>query len=147
MEGLEIKEVKTEEEFAQCLAVRRAVFIDEIGVPEDIEVDEYDMLNGGCTHFLMLCGGQPVGAFRCLAGGGSVHLQRLCILSEYRGKGIGRAALARAEQFSASIGACAVELHAKCGAAPFYKKCGYSVASAQFIEADVPHVKMIKKLQ
>ena len=145
MEGLEFEEVNTEQGLARCLAVRRAVFIDEMGVPEDIEVDEYDILGGGCTHFLMLCGGRAVGAFRCLAGR-QVHLQRLCILAEYRGNGIGRVALARAERFAADTGAESVELHAKCGAAPFYAKCGYTAASAQFFEAGVPHVIMVKKL-
>ena len=145
MEELEFEEVKTEQGLAQCLAVRRAVFIDEMGVPEDIEADEYDVLNGRCAHFLIICGGVPVGAFRCLADG-TVHLQRLCILPEYRGKGIGRAALARAERFAADMGAESVELHAKRNAAPFYSKCGYFSASAQFYEAGVPHVKMVKKL-
>ena len=146
MEELEIEEVKTGEGLAQCLAVRRAVFIDEMGVPEDIEVDEYDILNGGCAHFLITCAGIPVGAFRCLAGS-AVHLQRLCILAEYRGNGVGRAALARAEEFSSRMGAECIELHAKCGASPFYAKCGYAVASEPFSEADVPHVKMIKRLK
>lgn len=145
MEELEIKEAESEGELSQCLAVRRAVFVEEMGVPEDIEVDECDALNGACTHFLMLCAGRAVGTFRCHVND-AVHLQRLCILAQYRGRGFGRAAIACAEKFSARVGAGEVELHAKCGAAPFYTKCGYTVASEIFYEAGVPHVRMVKKL-
>jgi predicted GNAT family N-acyltransferase len=39
-----------------------------------------------------------------------------------------------------------LKLHAQTHAEPFYNKLGYETTSDVFMEADIPHVVMIKKL-
>ena len=55
----------TKEILKECLFVRNQVFTMEKGVPADIEVDEQDVLNGDCDHFLIIYNEVPVGALRC----------------------------------------------------------------------------------
>ncbi|MFY8133327.1 MAG: GNAT family N-acetyltransferase [Bacteroidia bacterium] len=39
-----------------------------------------------------------------------------------------------------------IEFHARKKAVPFYQKLGYSVVSDEFLEVEIPHFKMEKKL-
>ena len=132
---------------ARCLRVREEVFTIEKGVPKEIEVDALDCLNGACEHFLIRCDEKDAGALRCTyTPENAARIQRFCVLKEYRGRGIGKAALEQIESYCRSRGCHAVELDAKLSAADFYEKCGYQTVSSPFIEAGVAHVKMRKEL-
>ena len=129
-----------------CLKMRENVFVKEMNVPAEIERDEHDILGGSCCHFLIKFGGKPAGALRCMTDGTDAVLQRFCILKEYRTKGAGASAVAFVEEFLRSMGCKNIRLDAKHHACGFYEKCGYQKASDMFIEANVPHYKMIKEL-
>lgn len=132
---------------ARCLRVREEVFTIEKGVPKEIEVDALDCLNGACEHFLICCDEKDAGTLRCTyTPENAARIQRFCALKEYRGRGIGKAALGQLESYCRSRGYRAVELDAKLSAAGFYEKCGYQTASDTFIEVGVAHVKMRKVL-
>ena len=73
----------------ECRRVRHEVFVLERGVDPSIEQDEYDILGGSCTHFLIRCGESTAGAFRCRQSDGTVILQRLCVAKAHRRKGAG----------------------------------------------------------
>ncbi|MDE6736308.1 MAG: GNAT family N-acetyltransferase [Treponemataceae bacterium] len=132
---------------ARCLRVREAVFTIEKDVPKELEVDEFDCLNGACEHFLICCGEKDAGALRCsYTPENAARLQRFCVLKKYRSHGIGKAALEQIESRCRSKGYRAVELDAKLSAAGFYETCGYQTVSDMFTEAGVAHVKMRKAL-
>ena len=128
-----------------CLAVRRAVFTSERGVPAGIERDAHDVLGGGYEHFLVRCNGQNAAAMRCRREGAAVALQRFCVLEGFRRRGVGRAALAALERHYAGQ-AGRIVLDAKCEAEGFYAACGYRAVSGVFVEAGVNHVRMEKLL-
>ena len=131
----------------RCLCIRRAVFVEEQSVPEELEIDGLDEKDAVCDRFLILCDGRDAGAFRCFfESPKTVHLQRFCVLKEYRRMGCGRAALGFAERFYAERGAKEITLTAQCSAAGFYEHCGYKAVSGVFYEAGMPHVKMVKQL-
>lgn len=139
--------VQSQDDLDKCLAVRRDVFIREKGVPEEIEIDEFDALCPDCLHFLILYNGKPVGTLRCrILSHDRVKLQRFCLLKEYRGQGIGRAAMAQIADFCRNRGFRVMELDAKYEARAFYEKCGFRAVSGIFIEANVPHIRMEKAL-
>lgn len=138
----------SEEDIKQCLKIRRTVFIEEKKVPESIEVDENDRPGSACMHFLIYSDATPAGAFRVMIGDDDIaKLQRFCVLKEFRNKGLGSYAMDFIEGLCEAQGAKAIVFDAKCSAAPFYEKCGYTVCSEEFIEADVMHVKMTKSLK
>lgn len=129
-----------------CLKMRNCVFIEEMGVPASVEMDEKDVPDGICDHFLLEFGGEPVGTLRCEKNGKTVKVQRFCILKEYRHSGLGRKTLEMVETFFRDRNFSECQLNSKYGVFGFYEKCGYEVASDVFEEAGIPHVKMIKKL-
>lgn len=139
--------VQSQNDLDKCLAVRRAVFVREKGVPEEIEIDEFDILRPDCLHFLISYEEKTVGTLRCrILSPDRVKLQRFCIQKEFRGKGIGKTAMEQIADFCRKQGCRVMELDAKYEAKAFYEKCGYRAVSGVFTEANVPHVRMEKAL-
>lgn len=131
----------------RCLAVRRAVFVAEKGVPAQLEADGDDRLDGPCHHFLIRVDGADAGALRLRREGSAARLQRFCLQASFRGQGWGRAAMAQMEAVCRrDLGADRLTLNAKFDAQGFYAACGFHPVSDVFLEAGVPHVKMEKPL-
>lgn len=136
---------------SECLKVRNAVFTLERKVPVEIEVDEQDVPDGDCEHFLIKQDGKSVGACRCMPTETGIRLQRFCILKECRRQGLGKAALTRLEEYyrekvSVERSRFRMELDSKFEACGFYEACGYHRESEVFMEAGIPHVKMGKEI-
>lgn len=144
---LEIKVIETNEDLKKALNIRRTVFINEMGVPESIEIDNFDTLTSQCKHILVLYNGQVVGTARCnLISATELKIQRFCFLSEYRKSGFGKKLLEFIEKEFSNIGYNYFFLEAKFSVHEFYEKCGYKKVSDVFIEANVPHIKMEKEI-
>lgn len=144
---LNIVMADTKEILAECMKVRKQVFTIEKNVPVEIEVDEYDVLDGVCDHFLIKSDEATVGAMRCKhLDDDKIKLQRFCILKEYRGSEYGKKSIELIEDTYKNQGVRHIEVDSKYDVHEFYEKCGYTIVSEIFVEADVPHVKMIKKL-
>ena len=135
-----------------CIAIRKKVFVEEQGVPVELEVDEMDSPSAPCFHFLMLDdekAGEPVpfGTFRAYyEAEDTVHLQRFCVLKEYRAQGLGRAGFEFVSEFFRLRGAKKLTFGAQCTAIPFYEKCGCRCVSDVFLDAGLPHRTMEKAL-
>ncbi len=141
MTGLELCKADNQELLEICLKIRNTVFVVGKGVPREIEHDQFDTLTGPCRHFLIRHQGADVGALRCLRlTEDTVQIQRLCLLKEYRGQGLGKAVLASIEHELQNQGVTTFSLDAKCEASGFYEKCGYQMGSGGFMEANVAHV-------
>jgi len=123
-------------------AIRRAVFVEEQHVPEELEWDAADR---DCYHVLAINGdGVPIGTGRLLPDG---HIGRMAVLKEWRRKGVGSAILetllgyARVERFDR------VSLHAQTQAMGFYRKHGFAATGPEFLEAGIPHRHMEMRLE
>jgi predicted GNAT family N-acyltransferase len=147
MSKLEVFLVSSPGEMQQALAVRRRVFIEEQGVPEDIEIDQHDVLprrdieRSGAQHILAMLDGRPVATGRLVLGDvdGRPHIGRVAVLPEYRGRGFGRAVMAGLHDLARKRGATAVTLAAQLHAIGFYQKLGYSVRGEVFLDAGIEH--------
>ena len=139
-----------QDRIADCIDIRRAVFVEEQGVPFELEVDGMDAPDAACVHFLILDGeddNYPVGTFRAyFETEDTVHLQRFCILKRFRGRGYGKAAFEFAEEYFRALGAKKITFGAQCTAIPFYEKCGCRCVSEIFLDAGLPHRTMEKEL-
>lgn len=146
LSGLVLLAADSDDLLAASLAVRRAVFTVEHGIPQSVEQDDLDRPGKDCAHFLARLNGRDAAALRCVfPAPGVVHLQRFCVLPELRGQGVGRAVLAALEaRYRPAMHR--VELDAKFRVEGFYKACGYRTVSEVFLEAGVEHVKMVKDL-
>lgn len=121
--------------------VRRAVFIDEQGVPEAMEWDADDAVS---LQLLALDGaGQPIGCARLLPDG---HIGRMAVLPAWRGRGVGRALLDAAIHAAQARGHTLLKLSAQTHAAGFYARAGFVAMGEEYEEAGIPHVAMQKSL-
>jgi predicted GNAT family N-acyltransferase len=122
-------------------AIRRAVFIEEQGVPEALEWDADD---AGARHLLaILADGTPIGCARLLPDG---HIGRMAVLPAWRGRGVGRALLAAAIRLARAQGHATIRLSAQIHAAKFYANAGFVPVGDPYEEAGIPHVAMQKCL-
>ena len=134
----------TDDELADALAVRRAVFIEEQGVPEHLEVDGND---DSATHFVAYDGDRPVGAARFRPYDDSTaKVERVAVLKPERGAGIGRRLMNAVETAAADDGYESVVLHAQVPVVGFYERLDYEVTSEEFEDAGIPHREMWKGL-
>ena len=145
---LNIKEiiVTSDEQLEQCLAVRMEVFVKEQQVPRDLEVDELDASWEACKHFLLLDDSKPVAAGRYrLYDEQTAKLQRIAVLSTYRGHGLGRQLIELMEKEISEHNISAIILDAQLSAETFYRKLGYVTESEEtFLDAGILHVRMKK---
>jgi predicted GNAT family N-acyltransferase len=128
----------------EAVAIRRRVFIEEQGVPE---ADELDGKDGERAHFLARdAHGRAIGC-ACLRPYGAQHkVERVAVLPELRGTGLGRGLMAAVEAHARSVGARDLVLHAQAAVVQFYEKLGWASLGARFFEAGIEHQKMGKRL-
>lgn len=121
-------------------AVRRAVFVEEQGVPVSIELDDLDAV---CRHVLALAGETPIGTGRITPTG---KIGRLAVLPRWRGQGVGGALLQELLRVAAEAGLAEVYLHAQVNALGFYEGFGFRASGPRFEEAGIAHRKMTRSL-
>jgi len=127
-----------------ALSVRREVFIDEQGVPEGIEMDGRD---DEAVHFVATDDGDPVGAARLReVEPGVGKVERVAVVADRRGEGLGRDLMRRLESTAANRGIDALVMHAQTHVEAFYERLGYETTSDVFEEAGIDHVEMEKEL-
>ncbi|MEO1720556.1 MAG: GNAT family N-acetyltransferase [Pseudomonadota bacterium] len=131
-------------EIAHCLAVRRAVYIDGMGISEADEVDGFDPES---THFLATMNDQPVGAARLRIVDGAAKVQRVAVLLEARGCGIGskivEAMIAHVRDTAISD---TIKLSAQTRAFTLYERLGFHPVGKIFDDVGLPHQDMVLSL-
>lgn len=146
---VEVKKIDDRRELKYSFAVRIKVFVDEQGVPPELEIDEKELPEERFVHFLALADGVPAGTVRMKEfEKGAVKLQRLAVLKEYRKQHIGAALVKAVEQEALRQGYRTVVLDGQVQARPFYERLGYTVQNENEIlyDCDIPHLRMQKHL-
>lgn len=136
--------IETTTDLAACHALRRAVFIEEQGVPEAEELDGQD---DRAIHLLAWQDGRAVGSARILLQGDIGKIGRVCVLSHARGRGLG-AALIRAalDVLRVQPGIARAKLGSQTHAIGFYEKLGFAAHGPVYDDAGIPHRDMIRDL-
>jgi len=121
----------------EATLVRRRVFIEEQGVPEDLEWDAEDACS---LHALASVGdGEAVGTARLLADG---HIGRVAVLLPWRHAGVGSALVARLVDEARRRGHAVVQLNAQVTVLGFYARLGFVAHGPVFDDAGIPHRAM-----
>jgi predicted GNAT family N-acyltransferase len=116
--------------------IRFAVFVEEQGVPAELEMDEMDAL---CLHALAFHENLAIGTGRLLPDG---HIGRMAVMKPWRGRGIGAALLRRLIQAARERGDREVLLSAQVHALGFYRAQGFTAFGEVYEEAGIPHRAM-----
>ena len=138
------RHISITQDIAACLTLRRVVFIDEQGVPSDLEVDGLD---DQAIHILATDNGVPVGCARLLVHGDVCKIGRVCVLPAQRGTGLGMNIMqAAVAQCRLMPGIKQVKLGAQVHAIGFYERLGFAAYGAVFDDAGLPHRDMVLTL-
>jgi predicted GNAT family N-acyltransferase len=137
---ISVRVATSESDYQKALTIRRQVFIEEMCVPKDLEVDEFEK---DATYFLAALDDQDVatGRFRLTEEG--VKFERIATLKCLRGRGVGQKLMAAMCAFAASHHrGRKCYMHAQLTAKSFYDKIGWHPVGKTFFEAGIEHVKM-----
>ena len=75
-----------------------------------------------------------------------VKMRQVAVDEEYQNRNVGTELVFYAEQYAKNVGYKTMVLNARKTAVAFYEKLGYKKISDEFLEINIPHYKMSKKL-
>lgn len=120
--------------------IRLTVFVEEQGVPLDIELDAQDPRS---IHVVAFEDEKPVATGRLLPDG---HIGRMAVLKEWRRRGIGALMLQALVERAKERGYAEVALSAQVHAVPFYRAHGFVPEGDEYLEAGIRHQAMKRRL-
>jgi predicted GNAT family N-acyltransferase len=127
---------------ADAAPLRNQVFVQEQGVPVDMEWDEFDPLSLHAVLRNRL--GRTIATGRLLpAVAGVAKIGRMAVWRQMRGQGFGELVLLGLVQAAKERGDQAIVLHAQCSAERFYARQGFRSQGRVFQEAGIDHVEMV----
>ncbi len=126
-------------------AIRTAVFVEEQGIPLEMEWDEADKT---AVHAVAYNGlGQAIGTGRLLQHApGSAKIGRMAVNRVLRGSSLGRELLKALVTQAEQRGDTEVLLHAQRSAEGFYARLGFAPRGEPFDEVEIPHIEMVRAL-
>ena len=141
--------LETKEELNLGFALRIEVFVKEQKVPVELELDEKDH-SENTVHIGYFNGDKLIGVARLIDMDKDViHIGRVAIDREYRGRGIGHELIIGCENIAQQIlkRKIIIELSAQIQAENFYKSLGYNrVNDTIYLDAGIEHVDMMKEI-
>jgi predicted GNAT family N-acyltransferase len=121
-------------ELEAALAIRRAVFVDEQGVPAELEADGKD---ADAEHFLARRGALPVATARARRTERGWKIERVAVLGAERRRGVGIALVRRMLELAPP--GLVPYVHAQESALGFWEFAGFVAEGASFDEAGIRH--------
>ena len=136
--------VAAPEDRPEIAALRTRVFVEEQGVPPEIEQDAAD---DDAVHVLSRDdAGAAVATGGLLVRGRTAGIGRMAADASVRGRGHGAAVLEELHRQAVLRGVTEIELHAQVSARGFYERAGYTAVGEEYEEAGIPHVTMRRRL-
>ena len=127
--------------YSQALSsLRHVVFVEEQGVPLELELDGEDPDAHHAAAFSD--DGEVIGTGRMLESG---KIGRMAVCQLLRRRGIGRALLDTLVEEAQHMGLPDVSLGAQLSAIPFYEGAGFQAYGDVFLDAGIDH-KMMKRV-
>lgn len=125
--------------------LRRAVFVDEQGIPES---EEWDAADATALHAVAINAlGQAVGTGRLLAAEPGVgKIGRMAVHRALRGTGVGARVLAALIEAARTRGDHTLRLSAQRTAMGFYQRQGWQCVGEPYDEVGIPHQTMERRL-
>jgi predicted GNAT family N-acyltransferase len=129
---------RSKETLHDLFAIRNKVFVEEQGVDETSEHDEYE---SSSTHLIAWYNNHPAGTCRFRKTESGIKLERFAVLQRYRQLSIGSALLTHCLNLADRKNS--IYLHAQMQVEQFYAKHGFVRSGELFEEAGIWHYKMV----
>jgi predicted GNAT family N-acyltransferase len=141
MPAIAIQELRSTAEIERAIAIRLAVFVEEQGVVEALEIDGLD---SEARHLLASVDGEPAGTLRIrlLEDGRVAKIERVAVLAPQRRHRVGHALMAAALDLARAQGAHEARLHAQAVIQAFYARLGFVAIGGEFEEDGITHIAM-----
>lgn len=140
---MKIRHISGTDDLNDAFNIRKAVFVQEQGVPLEHEIDEYE---NSSEHVVVYYYNKPVATGRVRIINDTAKIERICVMPEFRKLGLGNVIVRELETIAKEKGLSKAELNSQVHAKGFYKKLGYVQASDKFIEEGIPHILMKKEI-
>jgi predicted GNAT family N-acyltransferase len=141
-QDLQIRIVGSAKEMDDALSVRRAVFIDEQGVSEREEIDDYDdvsRLSKDAVHAITYLDGRPVATGRLLLDALSTENAQSDARLLAHIIGAAEAVMLALHEEAQRRGYSGITLASQLPAIPFYERLGYRARGGVFLDAGIEH--------
>lgn len=131
-------------EFYLAARLREEVFVAE----QKITVSDLDQTDLTAIQLIILNEDETAAIATCRAyqEDGKWFFGRVAVAKTARGQGLGSKMIKRLAEHLAQKGASALYCHAQLQAKPFYDRLGFKPQGAEFMEAGIRHVLMVKDL-
>lgn len=117
-------------------AVRKAVFIEELGIDPELEWDKHDKY---AVYAIAILENDIIGVGRLLADG---RIGRVAVLPKWRQSGIGTKITKQLIGAAKSRGLDKITLSSQTTATKFYERLGFNKTGAEYLEAGIIHQDM-----
>ncbi len=129
----------------QASALRREVFVQELGIAKGLDADAQD---AAAVHAVVRNRlGQPLATARLVQeGAGMARIARVAVSRTMRSTGFGRVVMEALMQLAAERGDTRVVLQSQCSAEGFYAHLGFMPIGEPYDEAGVAHIDMARRI-
>lgn len=129
----------------QASALRREVFVEELGIGHGLDRDAQD---DNAVHALVRNRmGQPLATARLVQEGPQLaRIARVVVSRAMRSTGFGRVAMQALMELAGERGDTRVLLQSQCSAQGFYTHLGFVPIGEPYDEAGVPHIDMARRI-
>ncbi|MEA9415442.1 GNAT family N-acetyltransferase [Flavobacterium sp. PL02] len=133
---IKTEQIDNQDQIDLAFFIRRQVFVEE----QHVSVERESMDDNESVHYLATYNELPAGAARYRKTKKGTKIERIAVLKNYRGKGIGEALLlkilddVKLEE--------KIYLHAQVVAKQFYIKNGFKETDNYFVDAGIDHLEM-----
>lgn len=133
--------VTSPEDLAACMEIRKVAFVSEQNVPADLEADGLDP---SARQFGVRADGNLIGTCRVRLIGSAAKIERVAIIKDFRGQGVGRVLMKYILNELRKNGDIQLfKLASQAYAVPFYEKLGFRTRGHEYLEAGIPHYDMV----
>jgi len=130
--------------YADALAIRKEVFVNEQKVDESLEIDEFEEV---ALHVVGYIDNQAACTARVIEKENEIlKIQRVAVSKDFRKRGLGLALLQEIEKIAnETFESKKMQLDAQDHAIPFYEKNGFTTYGEGFMDTGIPHHHMEKR--
>jgi predicted GNAT family N-acyltransferase len=129
-------------DISEPLMIRREVFIEEQGCPEN---EDRDGMDEAALHLIVYVDEIPAATGRIWHDGSVFRIGRLAVRKRFRGQRIGDLALRLLLYKAFNSGAEELFVNAQVYIKDMYKKFGFKECGGEFVDAGLPHIPMSLK--